>query len=376
MTIEAFHQWMWEVDRMITEYVDCTELKRLIDDKKLKPATLKYYLRRKGIIFTASNAKEFAEQVYTIFLGAGEMSEIRDMLSNDGNYEKSLVMNLSMKLDSDEDIIDILIDEMSKQKSIKSEEYFIEQPTKTENGAYVQFSYMRKLPGRNKLLEKERRYLRLNIRKVSDTEVVVDVRQQSAIDSKNAVGFIEKIAKADEGIKLKHINLEMLSNKNKVEFFDRIAAYTFKLWQLKTITGITVKQGLSDEDDEDEEVVVEENEGASTLTGISQAVLNGNGLRSNEFVQESIEKGYYITAMKYRYEHRMDMTEFAVVLSFKNKDLRVDIDKTYYEYDGKIYVQPLIKSEQDEIIVEFQDVAYRVFNELINEQLEESKNKE
>ena len=209
-----------------------------------------------------------------------------------------------------------------------------------------------------------------------DTEVVVDVRQQSAIDSKNAVGFIEKIAKADEGIKLKHINLEMLSNKNKVEFFDRIAAYTFKLWQLKTITGITVKQGLSDEDDEDEEVVVEENEGASTLTGISQAVLNGNGLRSNEFVQESIEKGYYITAMKYRYEHRMDMTEFAVVLSFKNKDLRVDIDKTYYEDDGKIYVQPLIKSEQDEIIVEFQDVAYRVFNELINEQLEESKNKE
>lgn len=361
---------------MITEYVDCTELKRLIEDKKLKPATLKYYLRRKGIIFTASNAKEFAEQVYTIFLGAGEMSEIRDMLSNDGNYEKSLVMNLSMKLDSDEDIIDILIDEMSKQKSIKSEEYFIEQPTKTENGAYVQFSYMRKLPGRNKLLEKERRYLRLNIRKVSDTEVVVDVRQQSAIDSKNAVGFIEKIAKADEGIKLKHINLEMLSNKNKVEFFDRIAAYTFKLWQLKTITGITVKQGLSDEDDEDDEVVVEENEGASTLTGISQAVLNGNGLRSNEFVQESIEKGYYITAMKYRYEHRMDMTEFAVVLSFKNKDLRVDIDKTYYEDDGKIYVQPLIKSEQDEIIVEFQDVAYRVFNELINEQLEESKNKE
>ena len=153
---------MWEVDRMITEYVDCTELKRLIEDKKLKPATLKYYLRRKGIIFTASNAKEFAEQVYTIFLGAGEMSEIRDMLSNDGNYEKSLVMNLSMKLDSDEDIIDILIDEMSKQKSIKSEEYFIEQPTKTENGAYVQFSYMRKLPGRNKLLEKERRYLNRN----------------------------------------------------------------------------------------------------------------------------------------------------------------------------------------------------------------------
>lgn len=262
---------------------------------------------------------------------------------------------------------------MNKQKSVKSEDYFIEQPIKTEDGAYVQFSYMRKLPGRNRLLEQEKRYLRLNIRKVSDTEVVVDVRQQSAIDSKNAVGFIERISKADEEIRVGHINLEMLSTRNKVEFFDRIAAYSFKLWQLKTITGITVKQGLLDEEDEDENIVIEDNEESSTLTGISQAVLNGNGLRSNEFVQESIDKGYYITAMRYRYEHRKDVTEFAVVLSFQNQDLRVDIDKTYYEDDGRIYVQPLIKDDQNEIIIAFQDVAYKVFGELINEQLQESQ---
>ena len=29
---------------MVTEYVDCAELRRLIEDKKLKPATLKHYL--------------------------------------------------------------------------------------------------------------------------------------------------------------------------------------------------------------------------------------------------------------------------------------------------------------------------------------------
>lgn len=356
---------------MVTDYVDCAELRRLIEDKKLKPTTLKYYLRKKGIAFTASNAKEFAEQVYTIFLGAREISDLRDMMVNDGNYEKSLVMNLSMKTTPNEDIIDVLIDEMNKQKSVKSEDYFIEQPIKTEDGAYVQFSYMRKLPGRNRLLEQERRYLRLNIRKVSDTQVVVDVRQQSAVDSKNAVGFIERISKADEEIRVGHINLEMLSTRNKVEFFDRIAAYSFKFWQLKTITGITVKQGLLD--DEDDDIVVEDNEDSSTLTGISQAVLNGNGLRSNEFVQESIDKGYYITAMRYRYEHKMDVTEFAVVLSFQNQDLRVDIDKTYYEDDGRIYVQPLIKDEQNEIIIAFQNAAYEVFGELINEQLREVK---
>lgn len=354
---------------MITEYVDCAELKRLIEDKKLKPAMLKYYLRHKGIVFTASNAEQFAEQIYTIFLGAGEIAEIRDMMVNDGNYEKSLVMNLNLKMASKEDIIDILVDEMSKQKAVKIEDYTIEKPVRTEDGAYVQFSYTRKLPGRNKLLEYEKRYLKVNIRKISSCEAVVDIRQQSSIDSKSAVGFIQKIVNAEDNLHVRHINLEALTIKNKVEFFDRIAAYSFKFWGLKTITGITVKQGIVDDDEDDEiETMVGEGEESSTLTGISQAVLNGNGLRSNEFVQESIEKGYYISAMRYRYEHRMDTTEFAVVISFKKQDLRVDIDKTYFEDDGQIYVQPLVKSEQNDIIIAFQNAAYQIYNELIAEQ--------
>lgn len=369
MTIEIYHQLRWEESDMVTEYIDCAELKRLIADKKIKPAALKYYLRKKGIVFTASNAEQFAEQIYTIFLGANEISEIRDMMANETNYEKSLVMNVVLKQNSNEDIIDVLMDEMSKQKSVKSEDYFLEQPVRTEDGAAIQLCYTRKLPGRNKLLEYEKRFLHMNIRKISQQKVVVDIRQQSSIDSKNALKFIEKISESENLLNIKHINLELLSSKNKVEFFDRIAEYRFKMWQLKTITGLTVKQGvIEDDEDEDEAFMIEENDESSTLSGISQAVLNGNGLRSNEFVQESIKKGYYISAMRYRYEHKMDTTEFAVVLSFKNQDLRVDIDKTYMEDEGRIYVQPLAKSEQNDIIVNFQNVAYQVFEKLLVEQ--------
>lgn len=72
--------------------------------------------------------------------------------------------------------------------------------------------------------------------------------------------------------------------------------------------------------------------------------------------------------MRYRYEHKMDTTEFAVVLSFRNQDLRVDIDKTYMEDEGRIYVQPLVKAEQNDIIVNFQNIAYQVFERLLEEQ--------
>lgn len=353
---------------MVTEYVDCVELKRLIEDKKIKLATLKSYLRKRGIVFTSNNIEQFAEQVYTIFLGANEISEIRDMMANEINYEKYLVMNLTLSQESREDVIDVLMDEMSKQKSIKSEEYLLEQPVRTDEGAYVHLYYTRKLPGRNKLLEYEKRFLRLNIRKISQHEVVIDIRQKSSMDSKNAIKFMEKISSKDSLLNLKHINSELLSSKNKVEFFDRVAAYNFDNWKLKTITGITVKQGIMDEDEDEEELLMDDIDESSTLSGISQAVLNGSGLRSNEFVQESINKGYYISAMRYRFEHKIDATEFAVILSFKNQDLRVDIDKTYFEDEGRIYIQPFIKSEQNYIVVNFQNVAYQVFEELLKEQ--------
>ena len=46
---------------MITEYIDCCELKRLIEEKKIKLITLKTYLKKRGLIFTASNAQDLAE---------------------------------------------------------------------------------------------------------------------------------------------------------------------------------------------------------------------------------------------------------------------------------------------------------------------------
>lgn len=77
---------------------------------------MKYYLRKKGIVFTANNVEQFAEQVYTIFLGADEISDIRDMMSNENNYEKSMIVNVILKPETEDNIIDVLMDEMNKQK--------------------------------------------------------------------------------------------------------------------------------------------------------------------------------------------------------------------------------------------------------------------
>lgn len=78
--------------------------------------------------------EQFAEQVYTIFLGADEISDIRDMMSNENNYEKSMIVNVILKPETEDNIIDVLMDEMNKQKSIKTNDYQLEQPVKQVMG--------------------------------------------------------------------------------------------------------------------------------------------------------------------------------------------------------------------------------------------------
>lgn len=356
---------------MITEYTDCSELMRLISDRKIKPASIKHYLSKQGIILTATNAQTLAEDTYTIFLGGQEISNITRMIVNEGNYEKSTLINAKLKDEyKGTDILDLFADNFNTFRSSRFQGYTIEQPIKSGSELLINMSYKRKLPGKNKLIQEETRYIRLIIRKKSKSDVAIDIRQPSFMDAQKALDLLQKITETDDEseVCLEHINLGLLTEKNKVNFFDRISSSPFRNWRLKTITGITVqKDDVLDDDDVDEESS-ENDEATGVLAGISQAVLNGSGLRSNEFVQNSIEQGYYISSMKYRYICTQEAGEFIVEINTKKEDLRVDMERSYSDDDGKLYLQPFPKDQQDEIIRSFQETANSIFYSLIEDQ--------
>lgn len=353
---------------MITEYTDCAELLRLITDQKIKPAAIKSYLRKQGMFFTATNAHTLAEDVYTILLGGQEISSITQMIVSEGNYEKSTLINATIKGNSTEDVLDYFADNFNGYRSTRFQGYVIEQPVKKDSELVVNMSYKRKLPGKNKLIQEETRYIRIIVRKKGTREVSIDIRQPSSFDAQKALDLLKDMANNDENLMLSHINLVLLTDKNKVEFFDRVSAQAFRNWKLKTITGITVKKSLLLDDDEIDEESNETEEENGALAGISQAVLNGSGLRSNEFVQKSIDQGYFIASMKYRYICTQESGEFVIGVNTKGDDLRVDIEKSYSDDDGRLFVQPFPKDQQDEIIRIFQTTADTIFNTLITEQ--------
>ena len=144
--------------------------------------------------------------------------------------------------------------------------------------------------------------------------------------------------------------------------------HKFNQCKIKTVTALTVKKyELSEEDDSssEEEITGDEN---NNLSGISQAILNGQGLRNNEFVQKCIAEGFYISSMKLRYYNSKESNEFIININFKGEDLKVDMCQTFIEEDDVMTLHPFMRDEQDIIIREFQDTAKSIYNQLIEEQ--------
>lgn len=356
---------------MITEYTDCSEFMRLISDQKIKPSTVKRFFSKQGVIFTSSNAATVANDVYTILLGGTEMAQVTQMIVSEGNYEKSTLINAKIDQTSEEtDLLDFFADGFNSLRSSCYQGYVIEQPIKRDSELLINMSYKRKLPGKNKLIQDETRFIKVAIRKTDKNNVSIDIRQPSSFDTQKVLDILKKIVgdSDDTGVYLSHLNLNLLTDKNKVMFFDKLSAIPFSSWRLKTVTGITVrKSNITDDDDIDSEI--SDDEGSTeTLAGINQAVLNGSGLRSNEFVQKSLDQGYYISSMKYRYTCTQEAGEFIIGISSRRENLRVDIEKSYCDEDGTLYIQPFPKNQQDEIIQLFQKSANDIFYELISEQ--------
>lgn len=358
---------------MLNEYIDCTEYMRLIEDQKLKPSVVKRYLKEQGMVFTATNSRLLAKNVYTIFLGCQEMERMKQVIMHEANYEKSVMVNAELNEDS-EDILVYFADEFNKWRSSGYKTFSIEQPVISNNIMYLHLSYKKTFPGRNRLLKESTHTVQIQIRKKNERTATIDIRQQSSTDYQQVLKFLSAITSNQEESELtiKHVNLQVLLPQNRVSFFDELANSKYPNWKLKTITGITVKKisNFEFEDDEEEIYADEQDQPIGALAGINQAVLHGNGLRSNEFVQTFLKQGFEISSMKYRYENMQESTEFVVSISTKNEDLRIDIDKSYAEEDGRFYHQPLPKSDQDEIIRAVQTEANTIYDTLRKQQKE------
>ena len=74
--------------------------------------------------------------------------------------------------------------------------------------------------------------------------------------------------------------------------------------------------------------------------------------------------------MKFKYSYNATVDSFIIDINFKGTDnIKIDIVKTYErDENDRDLITVLPVSEQEEIILAFQEASYNVYNKLINSQ--------
>lgn len=350
---------------MVVRYIDNKELKRVVEDGKLKPFKIKSILKAQGIILTTTNAEQIAQQIYPILWGSSDIEMLSQSVDDGNNYIKSSIMEI--KVNDAENIMDDLED-FFDNATFGSTKYRLSRINRvSDNQIALKLEYSITRPGRIEFISKQKKVTDIIITQKDNTKALFDVRQASNGEMKEINKFLEIATANDKSVHTAHISLKNLTNENRIAFFDEFVNTKFLGWRFLTVTKVELKKN---EEDEITELNDEEDSAIANLQGITSAILNGTSIRNNSFVQECLKNNFYISTMGYKFENLDDYIEVVVEINFKYDDLKIDICKTY-EYDNDIEdlrLHPIIHSEQEIILKMFQDAAYKKYTEILNRQ--------
>lgn len=361
---------------MISKYIDNKELKRVIEDGKLKPFRIRNILKEQGIILASTNAEQIAEQVFPILWGSYDIEKLSQSMDDGGNYIKSSV--LEMEISDSENIMDDIEDFFGNAHFGKTRYKKLGIRRMDENSLVVKLQYAIVRPGRNEFISTQYKNTDIIVTKVSKEKALIDIRQASSAEMRELSNFFDEKQKKDDSVKARHISLRGLTNEKRVAFFDEFVKMKFNGWKFETVTKIELKKYEGAEDEEEtKELNEEETTAIANLQGITSAILNGTSIRNNSFVQECLQNDFYVSTMGYKFECMQDMREVVIEINFKYDDMKIDICKTY-EYDEeieRIRLHPAILCVQEEILKLFQKAAYEKYMEILERQKKESQQK-
>lgn len=356
---------------MIKTYAPNSDIKMIVAEKEISASQIKRFLGNRGIFSMVQNTDELSNEIYPIFFGCSDVEHLQGMMQTTKNYQKSSILTLepsdkTMKLDEFQDLV---ADEFNRYRN-KNSKYRLEDVHKDKEGnLHLKMVYTKKVKGKIGLLKDKTKEIDVKIEKrADDKKLLIDVRQNDNSDLKEFDAFILQLSAGGHDSKLfniGYITLDKLTSENKIKFFDDLIAFKHKEWRLEDIKGVDVKKGESLEDDEE----IEEEFSSDELAGINSAVFKGNSIRDTGIVQKFLKENFHFTSMKFKYIYSKSNESFIVDVNFKTNDnIKIDIIKTYEREDNsdRDLICVLPSYQQEDIIITFQNVAYRIYNNLLD----------
>ena len=321
-----------------------------------------------GVFITNASQDDVAQFLSCLFYEYSQLEQIR----KSALQLHGISALFGFRIRAENDLLDLasIIDKYRGQQVDARERMTIKPLIKVaDNNIQPKYKgsieYLQNKPGRVQFLQGSERSFDYQIRQSSDEhewEIIVDCSRSN--DGRLMEDWIRRIL--PKGNHIHKIDQDELTTEQTIKFFDELGNEgAGTQWRFTQVKRLVLRREEVAESDDEEEVVETD---STVLSGISQAILEGNELRDNLFVKQSESGGYRFSAMTYEYENieHPYLRELRAEFKKRPKVFEVSLEKYSRRVGLEESTQTHILSDEDRILMlsEFWNKARRVFNKL------------
>jgi hypothetical protein len=334
------------------------------------------FLQTRGIFLMHATQEDLAEFTAGLLLEHEDLEQIRRAAFR--SHSSSALSGFIVESDDETFNLVDLFERFRNQVVDQRANMRLGPPIAPKAGGGVgyrgQVEYMEYNPGRVEFLQGSARYFDYYLLPEREGKWRVMVDGSRSNDVRLVETWLSGAISRD--VRLERIEEVGLSSVQSITFFDAIAtAVLNSIWRLTQVKRIALRKADSpvaaheDDDRESEPERIETD--AAILSGITQAILEGDDLRRNKFVKQSETGGYRFTAMTYEYESIQHPEVLQIRVEFKRKPkvFEVAVENSWCRTGMEQSLQPwdIPPQQRIDLLSEFWCAAKRVYDDLIAE---------
>jgi len=358
------------------EYPSDTDFRVFVEEKFGRDRTQDFLRSNKNFLVHANSTQDIANITRRILFGYEEAEHLKRGLLEQEQEEKATAF--TFKTDDSMESLESELSRASSNENVFNDNKNIKvsDVSQTEGGFEVDIEYVYWRQARRNLMDSQDKKTSISVEQTGEEDVVKVTQDYRKYDELGAVqDFFEgwnryRMENGNDPLDKGKIVLERLRIEDRVDFFDDILSENPGNWRFDQAIKLGLRQGdapeeMFEETDSDVEERLDEE-----LRGITDAVLTGEGLRGNEFVQQCISNGYYFKSGKLRFVNTDVAEQVEIAIEFKQEprsSFDISIEQEYETVDeGEREPTTFEDSRRKEIRDTFRNLIIELYGQKVD----------
>lgn len=335
----------------------------------LPPVRVRSFFRDRGILLLSQRHEHLGESGSGFFFGQADLDELKELMDDERNYRKSGQMFVPAPSKMDD-----IVNALAQRSRDIAPDRRVSVHRDGDGRAVVEVTYVKRKPGMNSMLEDQKHKVTFVVER-QDKRVAIHVSHQERGEFRAVEKLLESTVSlvrgndGDQNLTLQQVKLKGLTLEERIDLFNRFFVKDYENWRLVEVLKVSLKR---EETDDEEDEVVSDRESSSDeatpgqLSGLTTAVLEGTGLRENEFVKQCLASRFYFSGAKLRLRHRREAKVVDIEISFRAGFAEISICQSGLLENDRPQWSPFPKDEQDLINLQFHRLLGEMYRDIVN----------